>query len=164
MHPDAYQFVQRTVQGRNLSGAWVLEFGSYDVNGSVRPLFAACEHYIGMDRRPGPGVDLVGRAQDNQAAPFAYDIVVCCETAEHDPDVPGLIAAARRALVPGGLFIFTAAGPGRKPHGCDGGDVGDEHYANIFPEDLRDWLADWTDVEVTYNPVACDVYAVARRS
>ena len=36
----------------------VLECGSYNVNGSVRGLFAARE-YVGLDWRPGPGVDVV---------------------------------------------------------------------------------------------------------
>jgi len=45
----------------------VLEVGSYDVNGSVRPLFKNRQRfpsYTGIDMREGPGVDMVGVASD----------------------------------------------------------------------------------------------------
>ena len=46
----------------------VLECGSYNVNGSVRGLFAARE-YVGLDWRPGPGVDVVSLVHEYQAGP-----------------------------------------------------------------------------------------------
>ena len=46
----------------------VLECGSYNVNGSVRGLFAARE-YVGLDWRPGPGVDVVSLVHEYQAWP-----------------------------------------------------------------------------------------------
>ena len=57
----------------------------------------------------------------------------------------------------------TAAGPGRAPHGCDGGAVGDEHYANIDPDELVDALdsAGFASSIVETNAAAGDVYAVA---
>ena len=43
----------------------VLECGSYNVNGSVRGLFVARE-YVGLDWRPGPGVDVVSLVHEYQ--------------------------------------------------------------------------------------------------
>ena len=61
----------------------VLECGSYNVNGSVRGLFAACE-YVGLDWRPGPGVDVVGLVHEYQPG-RRFDTVVSTEMLEHDP-------------------------------------------------------------------------------
>ena len=36
-----------------------------------------------------------------------------------------------------------------------------EHYANIDPATLREWLADWSDVEVLHDRAHGDVYAHA---
>ena len=56
--------------GRSTSEAFVcdsvLECGSYNVNGSVRDLFAVRE-YIGLDWRPGPGVDVVNLVHEYRA-------------------------------------------------------------------------------------------------
>lgn len=166
MHPAAYEFVKHALAGIDLAGVAVVEFGSYDVNNtaqglSVRALCAEAAAYVGVDARPGPGVDVVSRAQDYRPKPRA-DLVICTEVLEHDPDPPGVIAAARRALKPGGVLILTAAGEGRMPHGCDGGPVGDEPYANITRADLEAWLDGWQDVTITENRAAGDIYATAR--
>ena len=64
----------------------VLEIGSLDINGSVRPMFKPFQgNYVGIDMQEGPGVDIVA-----DAAKFinfeAYDVVVCAEVFEHTPD------------------------------------------------------------------------------
>lgn len=160
MHDAAFQFVARVRAG--LDVARVLELGAYIVNGSVRPLFAGCG-YVGVDTRPGPGVDIVADAETFDGG-GAYDCVVTTEMLEHTPNPAAVIAAARRSLAPGGWLILTAAGPERAPHSCDGGPVvpAHEHYGNITPEDLRAWLAGWDAVTVEHNPQAGDVYALAR--
>src|SRR5208283_1437369 len=65
----------------------VLEVGSMDINGSIRPAFGDASEYIGIDLTPGPGVDRVMSAHDlDQAWPAGwFDTVVCCEMLEHDP-------------------------------------------------------------------------------
>ena len=165
MHAEAFAFVQQTVEGLALKRPHVLELGSYDVNGSVRGLFAHAASYTGLDARSGPGVDVTARAQDYMPARLAH-VVVSTEAAEHDPDPAGLVAAAYRCLRPGGVLIFTAAAPERAPHGNDGGaQRSDEHYANIPPADLRRWLkaAGFVDAHVSHAPAVGDVYAVAHK-
>ena len=61
----------------------VLECGSYNVNGSVRGLFAARE-YVGLDWRPGPGVDVVSLVHEYQPG-RKFDTVISTEMLEHDP-------------------------------------------------------------------------------
>lgn len=166
MHDAAKAFVIRAIEELHVDpdGAVVAELGSYNVNGSVRDLFEGCKSYTGVDVRKGPGVDVVedggtwGRAN-------SCDVVVSTETLEHAPDPAAIIANAGRILKPGGVVIVTAAGPDRPPHGGDGGAVGDEHYGNIDPGDLRRWLhaAGFRGVHVERNPVQYhdDVYAYA---
>lgn len=164
MHAEAYAFVQQVIQQVDLHGALVIEFGAADVNGSVRPLFAAARAYIGVDARPGPGVDVVCRAQD-YAPHLAADIVVSTEMLEHDTDPAGTIAAAWRCLRPGGLLILTCACPPRAPHGADGlpGVPPGEHYANISRHAMMTWLREWTAVTVVTSEQRGDLYATARK-
>ena len=119
----------------------VIECGGRNINGGVRDLFTA-HHYVSVDLEDGPGVDVV----DDFALHHAdtpVDVVVCCEVAEHCEHWPALLAAAARNLTAGGLFLFTAAGPGRAPHSAvDGGEVRPgEWYRNIDPDDLAARLA-----------------------
>lgn len=164
MHQAAWDFFERATADITMDGLTVLEFGSYDVNGSLRPIFAGCARYVGVDVRPGPGVDVVSGAADYNGA-GAFDLVVCAETLEHDPTPEATLASAWRALRPGGLLILSAAGPTRAVHSCDGlpEKPADEHYANISGHDLIEWLDAWADVVVLHSRSGDDVYAVARR-
>lgn len=159
MHAEAYYFVAQ--HAPQMPEGAVLEIGSYNVNGSTRPLFPG-RAYHGIDVRGGPGVDEVadGAGYDGHAH---YGVVVTTETLEHAPDPQAVLASAWRSLRPGGALLLTAAGPERAPHACDGGPVvpPHEHYANISPQQLRDWLADWEHVQVWHAPAAGDVYALA---
>jgi SAM-dependent methyltransferase len=166
MHDAAYQFVSRVVEKDPPKKRDVVEFGSLIVNTSVRPLFKGAKSYIGVDARPGPGVDVRARAEQYDA-PASADVVVCCETLEHARDPQGIIASAYRTLRVGGQLILTAAGPERQPHSMDGHQrvPRHEHYANITPDDLESWLKDagFVRVKVTHNQDAGDVYAVAHK-
>jgi SAM-dependent methyltransferase len=162
MHPSAYNAIRDMLVGTDTEGLSIVEFGAFDVNGSVRPLFPGAASYVGVDVRDGPGVDIVADATEyTPDAPV--DIVVSTETLEHMARPELLIAAAWRALKPGGRLLITAAATGRAPHGVDGRDVGDEPYQNIDPDALRTWLDGWSDVQVIYNPHTADVYAVATK-
>lgn len=164
MHDAAYRFVSGVVaeHGFNQKALSAVEFGAYDVNGNARALFHHDTRWTGVDTRAGRGVDVVMPAEE-YTPDRRVDVVLCTETLEHAPDWRGIVAAARRALKAGGAFVVTAAGPGRTPHGCDGGDVGYEHYANISPLDLAAALdeAGFEDIAVENNERNHDVYAVA---
>jgi hypothetical protein len=79
MHSEAYNYVKQFAEGRQFSR--VLEFGSLDINGSVRDLFNA-DIYLGVDLQGGPGVDIVADAMFFDH-PIKFDCVVCCEVLEH---------------------------------------------------------------------------------
>jgi len=120
----------------------VLEIGSLDINGSVRPMFKPFQsNYVGIDMQEGPGVDIVV-----DAAKFinfeAYDVIVCAEVFEHTPMWPQIVQNSYNNLVDGGIFIATMAGEGRYPHSAiDEHPIRDwEHYSNIGWWELKQTL------------------------
>lgn len=161
MHPEAYAFVQRVAPPAE--GRRVLEIGAYDVNGNPRALFPSAE-YVGLDTRPGPGVDVVADGATWAGDGRRFDVVVSTETLEHAPDPAAILANARRRLKVGGLLIVTLAATSRPPHGIDGGALGEgETYTRISRADLAGWLADWDDVAIEHHPSRGDLYATARK-
>lgn len=135
MHLEALQWVSSVI---NRCGPWkrVLEIGSKNLNGSVRPMFD-CVDYIGVDISPGAGVDIVADGvsfYDDKR----FDCVVCCEVFEHTPEWHLIIANAFENLREGGTFIVTAAAPNRPEHSAvDGGPLEDgEFYEGIAVGDL----------------------------
>lgn len=103
-------------------GARVLEFGSYDVNGTTRQFFDEPAAYIGVDHRAGPGVDIVTKFHDLFWTGAEFDVFVCCNTLEHDPHWMLSLTNGFKYLRPGGLFLFTV------PHGYP------EHEMECSPE------------------------------
>ena len=142
MHVQAYDFVARSVAGR--PAARVLEIGSHDVNGSVRPLFAAAERYHGLDLADGPGVDEVADAADWQPDD-AYDVVVSTEVLEHAPRWREVLATGWDALAAGGRLVVTCATDPRPPHSAvDGWALRPgEWYRNVPPAEVLEVLDGW---------------------
>lgn len=89
-------------------GAKVLEVGSMDVNGSPRGNFLGTE-YIGIDIRPGNGVDLVMAAEElpEKFGPEHFDRVLMCETLEHCENWKDALRGAWRVLKVGGVMCIT---------------------------------------------------------
>lgn len=116
----------------------VLEFGSLDINGSVRYIFSPyIGSYIGLDLQDGPGVDVVADAATYDDG-ITYDVVVCCEVFEHTPAWPDIVGNAYNRLRVGGLFVATMAGEGRPPHSAiDENPIREwEYYGNVMYDDM----------------------------
>ncbi len=114
----------------------VLEFGSYDINGSTREFFEDCE-YIGVDWRRGPGVDILSLAHKFKSKE-KFNVVISTEMLEHDKFAEESVKNMIKLLVSNGLLIITCAGPLRKEHEIECGI--DEHYENIQPTQLESWI------------------------
>lgn len=160
MHAEAFDWLTKRAEGLGRLSL-VVDVGGRNINGTVRHLFTA-DRYIAVDLYDGPGVDAVADIRDWQCDQPA-DLIVCAEVLEHAPRPYEVIDACRRLLKPGGRLLLTAAAPPRLPHsGHDGGPVRDgEHYQNIHPGDLHDWLQHWQTVQITYDAEHGDVYAEA---
>lgn len=122
-------------------GQRVLEVGSLNINGTVRVHFEACA-YTGIDVGPGPGVDVVCQGQDYDAADGSFDVVVSCETMEHNPFWRETLANMARLCRAGGLLIMTCASTGRPEHGTKRTTPADaplipwDYYRNLSPAEL----------------------------
>lgn len=86
MHSTAFALGKRFFELYRTAGpARVLDIGSRDINGTLRPFAPQGSEYIGIDLEPGKGVDLV--LKDPYAYPFAaksFDYIVTTSTFEHD--------------------------------------------------------------------------------
>ena len=73
-----------------VEGKSILEVGSYDINGSLRPIIEswAPAEYVGGDIEEGPGVDLVCNVEDiiGRFGKERFDIVISTELLEHVTD------------------------------------------------------------------------------
>lgn len=142
----------------------VLEIGSLDINGTVRDYFWRCS-YEGIDIGPGPGVDNICAGHEFRAADGYYDVVVCCEVAEHDQYYPMTVLNAVRMLRPGGLFLFTCATTGRAEHGTTrtspfASPYTNDYYQNVTESTIRaipGFTDAWQFLRITVNQSSCDL-------
>jgi len=113
----------------------VVEFGSRDVNGTIRPLLGAAQ-YVGVDIEPGPNVDIV---MDAKRYDGPADFVLCLETLEHCDGLDDFVDAIVRNVKPKGRALITAATTGRRPHSAiDGEQLREgEYYENVTCEALE---------------------------
>lgn len=100
---------------------YVIEVGSYNVNGSLRPIIesATKARYVGVDIREGPGVDFVLPASrlwklvNRDGVP---DLIVCTEMLEHAADWQHDLYVMCDVLRLGGGLILTTRSPGFPKH------------------------------------------------
>ena len=64
MHVSAFNWASSVLSERTFNG--VVEFGSRDVNGSIKHAVRYTGYYVGIDISNGPGVDMVIDAADYQ--------------------------------------------------------------------------------------------------
>lgn len=125
MHNSSLEHMQRLIAD-HLDPAetlTVVDIGSYDVNGSYRPLFdSPVWRYIGVDLEAGPGVDVVLRSP--YRLPFAdgsIDVVVSGQAFEHIEFFWLTWLEIRRVLKRGGKVFLIAPSRGpehRYPQDC----------------------------------------------
>lgn len=114
MHASVLTWVgERVPMLGDLSELDVLEVGSHDVNGSVRPLFDGARSYLCIDPWPGPGVDRVVAVEHLAGS---WDVVVSCEMLEHAREPEAAAKAIAHATAPGGHLILTTRSEGFPIH------------------------------------------------
>lgn len=120
MHASVLAWFRQTVQPEDIRGRRVLEVGSGDVNGSVRPILTAHRpaEYLGVDMAPGRGVDRVLDCT-RLVAEFgagSWDVVVSTEMLEHVSDWRASVRNLIHVVKPGGLLVITTRSPGFPYH------------------------------------------------
>jgi SAM-dependent methyltransferase len=107
-----------------------LEIGSYYRKRSPRDLFPG---YIGIDKNPGPGVDIVMDADEiissQRFKENSFSRVLCISTLEHAPNFEVVLKAINYVLKPGGHFYLTLPAYGFPLHYSDpSGKIPDDYW------------------------------------
>jgi SAM-dependent methyltransferase len=104
----------------------VLEVGSYDVNGSVRTFFERPVRYVGVDWRPGPGVDQVSLAHE-MSFEEPFDVVISASMLEHDRHWQRSLSSMVKHLKEDGILFLSWGGALNPTHDLDTADDGCFH-------------------------------------
>ena len=117
----------------------VLEVGSQNINGSIRPIIENCD-YTGIDLGEAVGVDVVADINDC-IHPNIFDTVVSCEMLEHCEHWEKALLSMYINTKPNGIFILTCASTTRPEHGTHAHSSQDSkftlnHYRNITIKDF----------------------------
>lgn len=114
-------FAALNLKPEDIKGKRVIEVGSYNVNGSLRPLVTALgpSEYVGVDIMEGPGVDIICDAADlpNRFIPGSFDLVISTEMIEHVKDWRMIIHNLKNLCRAGGSILITTRSRGFFYHG-----------------------------------------------
>jgi len=119
MHPSVLAWVKSVLTLDHVSGRKVLEVGSMDVNGSVRPYVESLKplFYHAVDMQDGPGVDKVVNCERlTEEIETHWDIVISTEMLEHVRDWRTCFVQLVRTLRQNGLLLVTTRSPGFPRH------------------------------------------------
>lgn len=140
MHPAQQQFCERIRDKypKHFNGVEVLDCGSMDINGNNRYLFTDCQ-YTGIDLGQGKNVDHVSPIHKWKGK---YDTIISTECFEHDKDYKKSFKNIVKMLKPGGMFLFTCATTGRRPHGTtemnpESSPFTNDYYKNLTQSDIE---------------------------
>jgi hypothetical protein len=115
MHDSVHAWIQQVLTEEVITGKDVIEVGSMDVNGSVRPYVMSLKpaSYTGFDMRDGPGVDVVCDASQLDER---TDIVISTEMLEHAQDWKAALLGMAGCVRPAGFLVLTTRSPGFPKH------------------------------------------------
>lgn len=159
--PAIRDFGSRILTREVVEGRTVLEVGSLDVNGSLRPvaLDRGASRYVGVDLQAGPGVDIVCRAERliEQFGSNAFDLVISTELLEHAEPWRLVIHHLKTVVKPQGLLLITTRSIGFPYHGYP-----HDHW-RFQLEDFRAIFSDWEIETLESDPRDPGVFLVARK-
>lgn len=155
------EFVADLITPAEITGKSVLEAGSRDLNGSVRPFIEALtpSRYVGTDILPGKRVDLICDAVDlvREFGVNSFDVVVTTEMLEHVPDWRETVSNLKRVLKPDGVLYITTRSVGFPLHGFP------SDYWRYGVGDMQAIFADMEIVALMPDPYEPGVFLKARK-
>lgn len=161
MTPDILEWGHAIITAADVRGKWVLEVGSNDVNGSLRPHIEAFKPrgYVGVDMLEGGRVDRLLRAEELLAhfGPAYAGLVVSTEMLEHAEAWQECIWNMMVVTRPLGVLVLTTRSPGFPYHGYPG------DWWRFTVADMEAVFANWDIEDVRPDPGTPGVFVRARR-
>lgn len=114
MHDTAYSNALRFFNKycKDIESKIVLDVGSFDVNGTLKPIFSNSKKYIGLDQFPGKNVDVVGSSHEIPLDDNSVDVTVSSSCFEHDNMFWITFKEMCRVLRPSGYIYINAPSNG----------------------------------------------------
>lgn len=154
-------FARTVLRPAEIHDKIVLEVGSLDVNGCVRPIVEMLKpsRYIGVDTKTGPGVDQVCDAAElvECFGEDSIDVLISTELLEHVRDWRAVVSNFKRVLKRGAVLLITTRSRHFPYHG--------------YPFDF--WRYEMSDMEILFqdfsiermepDPLAPGVFIKARK-
>ena len=141
MHDTSYAFMEKFVTQLNPNEKLkVADIGSFDMNGTYRPLFERTAWtYVGIDLIQGPNVDLVVPHPYNYSniEDCTYDVIISGQVLEHVVRPFLWMAELNRILKLGGLICVICPWY-EKMHGA----LHYKDYWRVLPSGMRVLLAE----------------------
>lgn len=159
-HASVLSFGERVITSGMVKGKRVLEVGSYDINGSLRPYVESLgpKEYVGTDIELGPKVDQVVPASEltKTFGPSSFDLVLCNEMLEHAEDWRAAVTQLK-SVTKDYLLVTTRSEP-FPYHGfpADNWRYTTDHFRKIF--------ADMEVLELEDDPEYPGVFMLARKT
>jgi len=161
MHPSCFDFVRKVLKEEEVRGRRILEVGSRNVNGTVKPIFIeyGCAEYIGIDKEAGDGVDRVMDAGDivSNFGESSFDVVVSTEMMEHVKDWRKAICNMKATCKNGGIIMLTCRSSGFPYHAYP------EDYWRFEKADFEKIFADYTITDIERDMQAPGIFIKARK-
>jgi SAM-dependent methyltransferase len=153
--------VRTNLTRKEVEGNSVLEVGSLNVNGSVRPIVQAFgpSSYIGVDIQIGAGVDEICDAYDivSHFGEDQFDLLISTELLEHVRDWRKVVSNYKNVLKPGGLLFITTRSKGFGYHGFP------FDYWRFEVSDMKKIFSDVSIELIEDDPMAPGVFLKARK-
>ncbi len=113
-------FGAKNLTKEEVRGKKVIEVGSYDWNGSIRPFVESLEpsEYVGIDIEKGPGVDVICGAENivESFGKESFEVVISTELLEHVRDWRKVISNMKNICKPSGTILITTRSYGFHYH------------------------------------------------
>lgn len=155
------QFAWAHLGADDVAGKRVIEVGSFDVNGSLRPWIESLgpASYVGVDITEGPGVDVICDASALVArfGAESFDVVISTEMLEHVRAWRSVVSNLKNLLRPGGVLLVTTRSVGFGYHGYP------SDFWRYSDQDFRRIFADMTIHALSSDPECPGIFLKAER-
>jgi 2-polyprenyl-3-methyl-5-hydroxy-6-metoxy-1,4-benzoquinol methylase len=154
-------FGEKNLTAADVRGKRVIEIGSYDVNGSLRPYVMSMKpaEYVGVDIAKGYGVDVVCSAEHlrERFGDERFDVVISTEMIEHVRDWRKVISNMKNLCRPGGIVLITTRSYGFEYHGWP------YDFWRFEVSDMEEVFSDFRMVHIESDSMDPGVFISARK-